>query len=103
MPITRARTSPPSGLLSCNVLAARALSGQTLDAQSNAMANIIFQDPSIAHSLSKFRHHPLRPNLRHPGSRGRICGPDALRAKPLDNGLFGQRTWANKRSSLAAL
>jgi hypothetical protein len=66
MPTTRARTSPPSGLLSCNVLAARALAGSTLDAASNTTANIIFQDPSIAHSLRKFRHHPLRPNLHHP-------------------------------------
>src|SRR5690348_15098404 len=76
MPMTRARTSPPSGLLSCNVLAARARSRQRLDAASNTMANIIFQGPSIAHSF-KFGIIRVVQKLHHPGSQGRIRGPDA--------------------------
>src|SRR6266704_688533 len=87
MPITSARTSPPSGLLSCSVLAARALSRRTPDAEIKAMVNMIFQDAGIAHFLNKFPLHALRPNLRHPGveaghmvstRRGQTFGQRAL-------------------------
>src|SRR6266700_7481484 len=79
MPITSARTSPPSGLLSCSVLAARALSRRTPDAEIKAMVNIIFQDAGIAHFLNKIptSRAPSKPPASW--SRGRTYGPDAPR------------------------
>src|SRR5450755_2213314 len=96
MPMTRARTWPPSGLLSCNGLAARALSRSTLDADSKAMATNIFQDPNIAHSLSKFRITRFVQTSDMLGQK-KDKVPDA----PQPN--FRTRTWANTRSSLARL
>src|ERR1700730_5171282 len=97
MPITSARTSPPSGLLSCSVFAARALSRRTLDAEINAMVNIIFQDPGIVHFLNKFPLHTFRPNLRDPGVEAGYLVPTRR------GQTFGQRTLANKHSCLMTL
>src|SRR5215213_560084 len=68
MPITIARTSPPSGLVSCSLPAACAVSGRTHDATRKAVVSITFNAARMAGYLSEIEFTSLA-GFRHPSKR----------------------------------
>src|SRR5512140_24005 len=81
MPTTRARTSPPSGLLSCSVLAAFAPPGRRPDAATKAMVRMILNARRMARYLSEIGFTSLTQGFRDPGLRTGY-GPGAPRGRP---------------------
>src|SRR5215218_472646 len=68
MPITIARTSPPSGLVSCSLSAACAVSGPTLDANKKAVVRITFNVARMLSYLSEIEFTSVA-GFRHPSKR----------------------------------